>query len=99
MKSKDAKRLADNLEKYMVNGRYAPWKSEEIRQERKEVALRHVQEGTATNLEKSMVQRTTIGTWSKKYDRMVSKIFNIGLVAMNHYSPTEKLLIQALKER
>lgn len=99
MKSKDAQRLANNLEKYMVGGRYSSKRSDEIRQSRKEEALKHVQEGTATLKEKAMVQRTTIGTWGKKYDRMVSKIFNIGLLALNHYSPTEKLLIQALKER
>lgn len=99
MKTKDARRLADNLERYIVNGKYAPWKSEEIRQERKEMALKHVQEGTATNFEKGMVQRTTIGTWGKRYERHITRIFNIGMLALNHYSPTEQLLIKALKER
>lgn len=99
MKTKQARNLADNLEKYIINGSYSSKKSDQIRQERKELALKHMQEGTATNFEKSMCIRTTIGTWSKKYDRMVSKVFNLGMLALNHYSPTEKLLIEALKER
>lgn len=99
MKTKEAKVLADNIEKYMVNGRYSSKRSDEIRLYRKEQALKHVQEGKATNFEKSMVQRTTVGTWTKRYERMVTKVFNIGMLAATHYSTTERLLINALKQR
>lgn len=69
MKTKQARNLADILEKYLLNGRYSPYKSEEVRQAYKALAVQHVMAGTATIKERAMTKPANLGQWNRKYLR------------------------------